>query len=143
MKAAGPARLAGPVRVGVNAIDNMPAATPMFVHLFAALLALPVGAAVLLRRKGDRAHRMLGRYWVALMAIAALTSFWIPAFGQFSWIHLLTLLTLFSLAMAVWRIRRGDRRSHRGFMIGAYNAEAGAFIGAVMPGRLLGTMFWG
>ncbi len=119
------------------------AASPLLLaHLAAALAALPLGAVMLARTKGDAPHRLLGRIWVALMAFVAISSFWIPRFGQFSWIHILSPITLASLAIAIWRIRAGDRASHRGFMTGAYLGLCGAFIGAIMPGRFLGGILW-
>ncbi len=41
-------------------------------HLAAALVALPCGLAVLVRRKGGARHVLLGRAYVALMAVVAL-----------------------------------------------------------------------
>ena len=76
------------------------------LHLSAALAALIIGTAVLLRQKGTASHKLLGRTWVLVMLVAAVTSFWIRRDG-FSWIHLLSVWTLISLACAVWFIRRG------------------------------------
>ena len=108
------------------------------VHLAAALLALVLGATVLLRRKGDAPHRLLGRLWVALMLVVSLTSFGITRGGQFSWIHGLSVITLLALAGAIWSIRRGNRPGHQRFMLGAYLGLIGAFAGALAPGRVLG-----
>jgi uncharacterized membrane protein len=113
-------------------------ATSVVIHLAAALLALAAGTAVIVARKGTPAHKALGRAWVALMLAAALSSLWVPAFLQFSWIHLLTALTLFGLARAVWAIRHGDVRAHRRAMVATYLGLVGAFIGALAPGRLVG-----
>ena len=109
-------------------------------HLSAALAALIIGAAVLLREKGTHAHKLLGRAWVATMLVVAVSSFWIRRDG-FSWIHLLSIWTLFSLACAVWFIRRGNVPAHRGFMVGTFLGLAGAGIGALAPGRLLYRFF--
>ena len=106
------------------------------IHLAAALGALILGVAMLARPKGTRSHKLLGRIWVAVMLVAAVTSFWIRRDG-FSWIHLLSVWTLISLACAVWFIRRGNVRAHQGFMIGTFLGLAGAGAGALMPGRLL------
>lgn len=112
------------------------------VHLAAALLALVVGAIVLLRTKGDGPHRLLGRLWVALMLVVSLTSFGITGAGRFSWIHGLTVVSLLTLAGAIWSIRRGNRRGHQRFMLGAYLGLVGAFAGALAPGRILGDFLW-
>jgi len=52
------------------------------LHLSSALLALLLGAVVLSSPKGTRRHELLGRAWVALMVVVAVSSFWIG----FSWI---------------------------------------------------------
>lgn len=109
------------------------------LHLAAAILSLLLGATVLARRKGTTSHRLLGRIWVAVMALAALSSFWILDIGRgsFSLIHLLSVWTLISLALAIWFIRRGNVRAHKGFMVGTFIGLAAAGLGALAPGRFL------
>ena len=109
------------------------------IHLAAAFLALIMGSAMLVRTKGTSSHKLLGRTWVALMLVVAISSFWIRRDG-FSWIHLLSIWTLISLACAVWFIRRGNVRAHQGFMVGTFLGLVGAGIGAFAPGRLLSTL---
>ena len=115
--------------------------TPLVAtHAGLAAAALVVGAAVLSRRKGTASHKLLGRTWVALMVAVALSSFWIFEIRRGtgpSLIHLLSVWTLISLALAVWFIRRGNVRAHRGFMIGTFIGLAGAGLGALAPGRAL------
>ncbi|MDX1375808.1 MAG: DUF2306 domain-containing protein [Burkholderiales bacterium] len=119
----------------------MHALTPVvLLHLVAAVLALGIGALNLARRKGTRAHRVLGWIWVALMASAALSSFWIFGLRDGagpSLVHLLSVWTLVSLACAIAFIRRGNVRAHKAFMIGTFAGLAGAGLGALAPGRLL------
>ena len=110
------------------------------VHLAAAMLGLGIGAAVLARQKGTPSHKVLGRAWVGLMLVVALSSFWILEIRDgagFSAIHLLSAWTLVSLALAVYFIRRGNVRAHKGFMIGTFLGLAGAGLGALAPGRTL------
>jgi uncharacterized membrane protein len=110
------------------------------LHLSAALAALALGLAVLARRKGTASHKALGRAWVALMIVVAVSSFWILEIRKGagpSWIHLLSAWTLISLACAVVFIRRGNVRAHRGFMVGTFLGLAGAGLGALAPGRAL------
>jgi uncharacterized membrane protein len=119
--------------------------TLIAAHAALAATALVVGGAVLLRRKGTASHKVLGRTWVALMAAVALSSFWIFEIrhgGGPSLIHLLSVWTLISLALAVWFIRRGNVRAHRGFMIGTFIGLAGAGLGALAPGRALYRFFF-
>ena len=108
------------------------------LHLSAAILSLLVGALVLSRKKGTISHKALGRLWVGLMLVVALSSFWIGG----SLIHLLSAWTLVSLALAVWFIRRGNVRAHKGFMIGTFLGLAGAGLGALAPGRTLYLFFF-
>src|SRR5467141_3223954 len=118
-----------------------PPVQPLTVlHIALALAALALGSAVLVRRKGTSSRKMLGRIWVALMAAVALSSFWIFEIRHGagpSLIHLLSAWTLISLVLAVWFIRRGNVRAHRGFMIGTFIGLAAAGLGALAPGRAL------
>ena len=110
------------------------------IHLTAAVLSLLVGAAVLARKKGTPSHKLLGRAWVGLMLAAALSSFWIFDIRRGagpSVIHLLSAWTLVSLGLAVYFIRRGNVRAHKGFMVGTFIGLAGAGLGALAPGRFL------
>jgi uncharacterized membrane protein len=114
------------------------------LHLFAAVAALTLGSALLARRKGTPSHKALGRIWVALMALVAFSSFWIFAIRKGagpSWIHLLSVWTLVSLACALYSIRRGNVAAHRRFMIGTFLGLAGAALGALAPGRALYRLF--
>lgn len=104
------------------------------LHVTLAVFALTVGAAVLMRRKGTPSHKMLGRIWVAAMVAVAVSSLWIFEIRRGagpSWIHLLSVWTLISLALAVWLIRRGNVRAHRGFMVGTF---AGLAIAGLLAG---------
>jgi uncharacterized membrane protein len=79
------------------------------IHAISALLALPLGAVVLWGRKGTTGHRHLGRLWVALMAVAAMSALFIHEsgphlFGLFGPVHVFALLTLNGLAYAMWKI---------------------------------------
>ncbi|MBD3896299.1 DUF2306 domain-containing protein [Halomonas sp. ML-15] len=112
----------------------------LYLHLVSSLLALSVGALVLMMRKGTLVHRLLGVTWVLAMAIAALSSFWLgggvlPLVGHLGPIHLLSLWVLVALVVAVGSIIRGRVRRHREWMLGAYLGLVGAFAGTLMPGR--------
>jgi len=113
------------------------------IHLGAVLPAVVIGLAQLLRKKGNRPHRVLGWIWVSSMAVAALSSFWIVGMNGrgFSIVHLLSLVVLVNLALAIWFIRRGNVRAHRGFMVGTVLGLLGAGAGALTPGRFLTQLF--
>jgi len=122
---------------------------PIIIHLCTVVPALLLGPVVLLRRKGDAAHRMLGRVWVCLMLVTAITSAFIRTPGAgiagtgFSFIHAFTVWTLVSVPLAVRAARQGRIAAHRGMMTGLYAGLviAGAF--SFLPGRLLGSAVFG
>ena len=123
----------------------LPAAipTPVLVHLVAALSALVLGVAMLARPKGTASHKVLGRSWVALMLTVALSSLWIPRFLHFTWIHSFTQLTLVSIPLAIYRIRKGDVKSHARTMKGLFiGGLVIAGILTLIPGRMLGNLLW-
>ena len=114
-------------------------------HAFAASVALPLGAWQLFRpTKGDLQHRVAGRTWVLLMLYVSVTSFWIKELrpGQFSVIHILSVVTIVTVSLGLFAAIRGDITSHRGNMIGSWLGLVGAFIGAVaVPVRAIPTFF--
>lgn len=118
--------------------------TPMIlIHLGAALAALVLGIAVFLRRKGNFAHRVLGRAWVGLMLVTAISTYWIRGGGTFSWIHGLSVISLVALSFAVYFAMTGNIQRHQRIMKGVFSGGlvvAGAFT--LLPARLLGQALW-
>jgi uncharacterized membrane protein len=114
-------------------------------HVAAALGALGLGTAVLFLRKGTPVHRRIGWLWVGAMLAVAITSFWITGIrpGQFSPIHLLSLLTLATLPYAIWARRVGRIRAHRAAMISLYVSLVAAGAFTLIPNRLIGRMVFG
>ena len=86
----------------------------IFLHLVSALLALGLGTANLVLAKGTPRHRAVGAVWIAAMLCVTVSSFWIRELnpGALSWIHGLTVWTLFSMGVAVWAIRTGRVAVH-------------------------------
>lgn len=120
----------------------------VFAHLVLALGALVLGAAILLRRKGDRLHRWWGWCWVVLMGGTGMTSAFmrdelLPNIAGITPIHLFTVLVAYQLPRGIWHIRHGRVEAHRQTMRGLYLggcALAGLFT--LLPGRFLGTLLW-
>ena len=110
-------------------------------HALCALAALGVGTVQLLRHKGDAAHRVTGYTWVGLMLAIAISSFWIHEIDQwygFSWIHLLSILTLIAVPLGVRAARRGNIRGHRIAMLMTFwSALVGAGAFTLLPGRVM------
>ena len=115
----------------------------LIIHLGTVLPALPLGAYILISRKGGRLHRLLGRIWAGMMVVTAISSFWLRSNGSLSLIHIFSVITLVSVPLAVIAILRGNVERHRRAMLGTYVGlvVAGAF--AFAPGRLLGSWIGG
>lgn len=109
-------------------------------HLVTVLPALPLGAYVLVRRKGDALHRALGKLWAVLMLAAALTSFGLRGMtGSLSPIHLLSVVVLVMIPRGILLARRHRIEAHRRVMSLTYLGLAVAGLFTLLPGRLLGT----
>ena len=118
---------------------DAPPAIPL--HAFAAMAAVVLGIVQLAAPKGTLPHRTLGWVWVALMAVVAISSFWIHQirlFGPWSPIHLLSVFAAFMLVLGVFYARRHNVRGHSITMISVF---AGALIVAglftFVPGRIM------
>lgn len=116
-------------------------------HAAAAIVAFAIGGAILFGRKGDNRHKTLGRLWVGLMAVVALTSFFIFTIrlvGPFSPIHLLSVIVLVGLWGAVRHARAGHIVLHKRLMQQLYIYAlliAGFFT--FMPGRIMHHVVFG
>lgn len=122
----------------------------MFTHLSTILPCVPIGAYVLLARKGTKQHRLIGKLYMGLMFFTALVSLFLPAavgpnfLNHFGWIHLFSFLTLYTVPAAISSAKRGDIRRHKRQMLSLYFGAlllAGAFT--LAPGRYLHQFFFG
>ena len=116
------------------------------IHVAVAVLAFLLGGLVLFRTKGDKAHRMAGKIWVVLMLLVAITSFFIHTIrlvGPWSPIHLLSIITLWSLYSGIRAVRRKRILEHRRTMQSLYLGAlviAGGF--SFLPGRIMHEVFF-
>ena len=93
------------------------------LHVICAVFALGLGPAILLRRKGDRNHRRLGRVFLLAMAGVDLTGFGIYEFtGGPSLFHGLALLNAWSIWRGYLAARRGEIEAHLTQMAYGYAA---------------------
>jgi uncharacterized membrane protein len=114
------------------------------VHLICALVALPLGALVLWGRKGTPRHKLLGRIWAVLMLVVAISSYWLRTLsGGFSFIHLLSVLTLVSIPLGIYQVRQGKFTAHLRTMRGVYIGLVVAGVFAMAPDRTLGELLFG
>ena len=123
------------------------AAPEIQLHAFAAMAALGLGAVQLAAPKGTLPHRTLGWIWVGLMAVVAVSSFWIHEIrllGPWSPIHLLSIMVLVLLPVAVVAARGHNVSRHRKTMIGIFTGGlviAGLFT--FVPGRIMHAVVFG
>ncbi len=121
---------------------------PPFVwaHIATILTAVVLTPVMLLRRRGDRLHRRLGRIWAGAMFLTALLTFGIRGLnqGSLSFIHILSAWTLLQVPLIVWYARHHNHRGHRAAVRGMVTGAliiAGAFT---FPfDRLLGHWLFG
>ena len=118
----------------------------LWIHLGTLAVALAITPLMLLRKRGDKNHRLWGWVWASCMFVTALISLDIRMINQggFSLIHILSVLTLVGVPVLILSARRRDIARHRGqargFVIGAL-LVAGFFT---FPfNRLLGSWLFG
>lgn len=131
-------------------------AAPLAVKLHVATVvpAFALGTWLLfLSAKGSPRHRLLGKVYLALMAVTAVAATFIRSFADLSvtvgplklgLIHLFVLLTFHGVYGALATIRKGDINGHRGAMRGLY--FGGLIIAgglAFAPGRIMYRMIFG
>ncbi|MGB3544886.1 DUF2306 domain-containing protein [Rubrivirga sp.] len=102
------------------------------VHTVLGVTALASGALVLVRRKGDRTHRLAGRVYVGTMLALCLLSFGLhdstPFFAGYGPFHIAALVSLATVTAGMVVVRR--RRE--GWLEGHYQWMAWSYIGLVM-----------
>ena len=117
------------------------------LHAFAAMAAFALGAMQLAGVKGTARHRAVGLVWVGLMAVVAVSSFWIHEirlWGPWSPIHLLSIYVLVSPPFAVYYAHTHQVSQHRRAMLGMFFGGlviAGLFT--LMPGRIMHAVVFG
>jgi uncharacterized membrane protein len=123
------------------------AAPEIPVHAIAAMAAFALGIVQFAAPKGTLPHRTVGWIWVGLMAIVAVSSFWIHEIrllGPWSPIHLLSIMVLGLLPVAVVAARRHNVSRRRKTMIGIFTGGlviAGLFT--FLPGRIMHAVVFG
>jgi len=123
------------------------AAPPIPLHAFAAMAAFVLGVVQFAAPKGTLPHRTLGWIWVILMAVVAISSFWIHQIrlvGPWSPIHLLSIFSLVMLVLGVTAARRRKVRAHMFTMIGIFfGALTIAGLFTLVPGRIMHAVVFG
>ena len=106
------------------------------VHLFLGLLAVTLGLAVVVMRKGTAAHRRAGLFYAVVMVLLNATALMIyDLFGRFGPFHVLALVSLATVSagvVPVWLRRpRAWLELHARFMSWSYAGLIAAFFSEI------------
>ena len=121
-----------------------------YLHLGSLVPAFVIGTYLLLNRKGTPVHRFLGKIYMGLMLFTAFVTLFMEAvvgpkfLNHFCFIHLLSLLVLYTVPTSYRAIRVGNIKLHKRKMVGLYVGAllvAGAFT--LSPGRLIHSWLFG
>lgn len=112
----------------------------ILVHAVAASFVLALGPVQILRKRRDRAHRIIGFTWYGAMLATCFSSFGIHPHG-FSWLHGLAIFTIITSTLGVVGAIRHNRGMHKRNMVGSYLGTCIAFVFAsLMPDRMIAQM---
>jgi uncharacterized membrane protein len=117
------------------------------IHVFAAVLAIGLGAWQFLARKGTFPHRVIGWIWVVLLASICISSFFIPGswhIGPVSVFHVLSAYTLWALFMGAKAARDGEVADHKSYMAWIFGLSIvlSAVIAVGSSGGVLNEVFF-
>ena len=118
----------------------------VWAHIGTILVALALTPVMLLRPRGDWLHRRLGWTWASALFLSAALSFDVTALhpGHWSYIHLLSLFTMFQVPFIVVAARRHNWKRHRAAVRGMVTGGlvvAGFFT--LSATRILGGWLFG
>lgn len=121
------------------------ASTAIQIHMIAAVSAFFLGLIVLWKKKGGPQHKLNGRIWVMLMMVTAFSGFFIHEirlWGDYSPIHIFSIITPISLIYGIVAARKGDFTTHQHSMRGTFIGGM-LFAGSItfLPGRLSNKIF--
>ncbi len=113
-------------------------------HVWTVFAALLIGPLQFVLPKGTGAHRVFGWIWAGAMLSTAIATFFIRDMrdGQFSPIHIFSVMALVGVPLALW-LARVKVMSHARAMIGLYIGLVIAGVTAIAPGRVIWDMFFG
>jgi uncharacterized membrane protein len=111
------------------------------LHVATVVPAAVIGPYMFWAKKGTPIHRLVGKIWLGLMVVAALSSFFIHEinmFMGFSPIHLISIYVVFGAWLAISSARAHRIAAHKRQVVGLYLGGivgAGAFT--LLPGRIM------
>ena len=103
---------------GYASIGRLPLAVS--IHLLTLIPVLILTPVMFIGSKGATAHRVLGWTWCVLMTATAISTIFIRdgETGQFSIIHIFTLITLLSVPRILFNARKHRVKQHRWAVLG-------------------------
>ena len=128
----------------------IPSSPIVLIHLCIILPCVVFGTYLIFAKKGTQFHKTIGKVYMTLMGITGILTLFIPAqvgqriFNHFGLLHLLSILTIYTVPKAWFAIKRGDIKTHKNSMIRLYIGGiiiAGSFA-ILAPGRYLHTLFF-
>jgi len=125
--------------------------TPIvLIHLCIILPCVLFGTYLIFAKKGTQSHNFIGKLYMILMGLTGVLTLFIPAqvgqriLNHFGLLHLLSILTIYTVPKAWFAIKRGNVKSHKYSMISLYIGGiiiAGGFA-ILAPGRYLHTLLF-
>lgn len=121
----------------------------MYVHLWTVIPCFFIGTILLIIKKGTIIHKLGGQVYMVLMLFTAVVTLFMPAgvgpsfLNHFGWIHLFSVLTIYTVPTAYLAIKKGNIKSHKRKMILLYFGAlviAGGFT--FVPGRYMYDLFF-
>jgi len=130
----------------MNLAPLISASPAILMHLAAAVLALLFGTVMWMRPKGTKSHKLIGRAFMVLMLMTAVSAIFIRDIndGQFSFIHIFVIVTFVGIFQSLQAIKKRDIKKHVGHVKGLFFAAL--IIPGVLsflPGRKLFMVFFG
>lgn len=134
-------------RAGLGYAPDLPHFQNVMItfHVATVVPCVPLGLFLLLAPKGTPMHKQLGKLWVVLMVVTALSTLFLRPGMELSWIHIFVPVTLRAAYLIVAKAKRGDMKGHRKEIVSLY-------LGALMipgiwafaiEGRLMNVMLFG
>ena len=125
----------------MNLAPLLDAPVAIQIHVAAVIPAALIGPYMFWARKGTPVHRLVGKVWLGLMIIVALSSFFIHEinlFMGFSPIHLISAYVLVGAWLAYRSARQHRIVAHKRQVLGLYlGGIVGAGVFTLLPGRIM------
>jgi uncharacterized membrane protein len=124
---------------------------PIQIHVIFAIVAIVLGLVQVILPKGTTRHRIMGWAFAFSVTVVCVSAFLIfnhpvpPRIFGLSWLHLLSVFTLFMIWRAISAIKTGDVALHRRTMLGLVFGALlfPAVFAFAVPGRIMHQVLFG